>query len=137
MQCSQGLYLTIEAGISKTAPPRDTTNHVSRRHVGDGTDKIRTAEKPFVDHNAPSVSGFCDQPRRVPVDAIPTNPIPGLHDRLQGDEDYVDRTEGGTDCSNMQRCTAEAVLVTTMGNGQSDRQDDYPPASHLPGSIME
>ena len=47
----------------------------------------------------------------------------------------ADRAESGTNCGDMQGCTAEAVFIAT-GTGQSDSQDDCLPASHLPGSVM-
>ena len=135
VQCPHGLYQAIEASISKTTPPRDMTNYVFRRHVGEGTDKIGTTEQPSVYHNVPGVSGLCDQLRQVRADTIPKNPVLGLYDQLQGDKDNVDRSERGTDCGNMQGCTTEAGLVTAR-TGQSDRQDDCLPAGHLPGPVI-
>ena len=81
------------------------------------------------------VLGFCDQPRKIPAEIIPNNSIPGLSDRLQRDEDNVDRGEGGTDDNIMQECSAETIPLST-GTSQADREDDGHSTGHLSGPTV-
>jgi len=134
-QCTARVHQVTKTCPCKAAPSRDETDNVSRRHVGDGTEQGGIREPPRPDNIPFRAVGVCGQQGEVSTGTSPDMPLPGLHHRLQGNEDQALRGESNTDLNSLQESQGEGMHISKRIS-QANWQDDSNPTCSLSSTTV-